>query len=195
MKDCEHLNQKKKRTNYLFLGANFPYNATLCTDCGASLWDVAREKAFNSWLVKLYKEEQYRFQIQIGLPKSSSSCIEELSRKYLGAPKSSILKALTIIYMELMDNLKFEEVIKEVISREVYQSFQDTKKERYKVLFRPFAMINIQSISELTNRTPNKFVEDSVLKILSLFIEKDPALKEFWEKEIKSKLETMLKAS
>lgn len=195
MKNCEHLNTKKKRINYPFLGADFIYNGMVCSDCGATLWNKEKEKAFNNWLIKLYKEEQYRFQMQIGLPESSLACIEELSRRYLGVTKTAILKALTAIYIELMDNAKFKQIIKKVTEGEIYQSFQDTKKERYKVLFRPLIITDIKSISELTNRTPSKFVEESILKILSLFIEKDPILKEFWEKEIKSKLETMLKAA
>ncbi len=137
MKNCEHLNTKKKRINYPFLGTDFSYNGLVCLDCGASLWNKEREKAFNNWLVKLYKQEQYRFQMQIGLPESSLACVEELSRRYFGVTKAAILKALTVIYIELMNDGRFKQIIRKVTDGEVYQSFQDTKKERFKVLFRP----------------------------------------------------------
>lgn len=195
MDDCRHLKTKKARITRSFLGKDFITIGKKCNSCGAILWDKSTDKKFFDWLRKLYKEENHRFQLQLGLSESATKCFEELENKYYGVPKSTLFRALTAVYMDLMKKSRFQSIIKEITAGEVYQSFIEGTKDRYKVLFRPFVIIEIEAVSDLTNRTPNKFVEDSIIKLLSLIYESDSELNEFWKKEVKEKLEYVLKVA
>ncbi|RLA59892.1 MAG: hypothetical protein DRQ89_13530 [Epsilonproteobacteria bacterium] len=193
--DCYHENLVEKRIEYLTLNSKFIYTGLECSDCGATLWNSDTDRKFNSWLEKLYKSDREKFQIQFGLSKNTISCIKKISEPFPGVGISALFKAIVAIYLELGPNTTFQKIINKVIEGEVYRSFRVRGKDRFKIQFKPMPLMEINSMAEFFDETPAQFVEEGILIILSIFVENDQKLKDFWEENIKNKLNALLKVA
>ena len=116
---------------------------------------------------------------------------------YPGISSTAFMRILSIIYVDHIDtNPSLLKRFNELLDQEIYNSFLKEKAtKKVNIQFKPKMMIELMSISELIEMKISQIIELSIQKMMTAITSQDPKLKAFWEKEIKSYLEILLKAA
>jgi hypothetical protein len=196
--DCEHGNSKKGKAEKEFQGEIFEYKTNICRDCDASLWTNDTEVEYNHWLEGLQKNSKKRhlFQVQFSLTENSIKCLEKLRDRFPGVDLSLLMRALTMVYLEIVGNSEeMTAKIESYVESEDYQTLLIGPKESKKIQFLPNGMREILSVCDLFTIKPSKVIEEAINRMILLSINKDKEMKNFWEGTILKSVEIILKAA
>jgi hypothetical protein len=191
METCEHKTASKQAISRELFGKTFKGRGEVCAECGSVLWDKKSQNEFYNWLLKLdVSSNRDKFTVQFFLTDKAALCLERIVKQFPGSDKTTMLRALTVIYLSAVahvENITEGDVFKD-LSRGV-------RKQKYKVYFKPLVLLDLQSWAKIAGIPSSKFMEEAILRILSVYIESDPVMKEFWRSTILPRLELILKAA
>ena len=192
---CGHEIIKEETIKRSFLGETFSFNAKVCQQCGAVLWDNSAAAQFSQWLSET-EIPRHKLQVQFKLSERAQELLRGLVRMFPGADDSDVIRALTSVYMEMvLKNPETNALIEQVTSGDIFSDLNGDRLERQTVQFKSFAMLDICEWAELADVSPAKFVEEAVLRMLSITIETNKAMRELWESTLRPKVEMVLKAA
>ena len=196
MEKCSHeqVVQKKIKKNYL--GEKFETKISVCTYCGAELWDQKTQKTFSIWLAQLNRTKRDRFIIQFSLTKNTLQCLDRLIDEFPGSDRAKILRAMVMFFTERVSpRQEWSDLIEQITERDVFKKLMSGTHETVKVHFNPFAMLDIESWANIIEVKPREFAESAAVRIFSFYIENDPVMRQFWEENIRPELSLILKAA
>jgi len=190
MNNCEHEKTEQQMLTRSYLGETFTYLGEVCKNCDSSLWRDKNEEDFKQWLNELHTNKRHLFQIQYLISENQKKCLEKLNETFFGVDESALVRAITVVYLKFVAQFdgNYEE-------SEVYNSLKGNRTIHKKVQFRPAGMQDIVSIKEMLNVKSSFVVEESLLRILTLSIETDEKMKDYWRSVVFQELETILKAA
>ncbi|MBI4405049.1 MAG: hypothetical protein HY537_12875 [Deltaproteobacteria bacterium] len=198
METCEHSKTSKKAISREFFGKTFKGRGEVCSECGAILWDKNSQNAFYDWVSKLDDPKaRDKFTVQFFLTNKATLCLDKIVKQFPGSDKTMILRALTVIYLTAVAPFpEFAAHVENIMDSEVFKDLsRGAREQRYKVHFKPLVLIDLQSWAKIAGLPPSKFMEEAILRLLSVYIENNPILKEFWKSTILLRLELILKAA
>lgn len=196
MKHCEHPQVRTEMVKKEYFGEQFTAKGVVCAECEAILWDSKLQEKFNDWLIRLDASKRDKFTIQFSLTERALECLEHLAKQFPGVNDSQILRALAVIYFnKVAPNPEFARRIESITESDVFKSLLTGEKRRSKVHFKPSALLDIHSWAKIVDLPPSRLLEESILRVFSVYIENDPEMKEFWKANILPDLELILKAS
>ncbi len=194
--NCNHNNTERRMVEQDYFGSMFVAEMEVCRDCGAQLWTKESEQKFKEWISNLKTSDPDKFSVQFSLSRQAKDCFEEFLKKFPGVPASAVVRAMTSVFLGFMTIIpEFDAVSEEVAAGKVYGSFIDGDRVPMKARFNPVGLIDINAWSQILDMKHGKVVEEAVLRILSLHIESDPKLKEFWEQKVLPQIELIIKAA
>jgi hypothetical protein len=195
--ECSHKKFSLKTIEKVIFGLKFRQKTQVCSDCGAYLRGGDFEKAYSLWLEKIYRERRDKFQVQCYFSTNLLKCLDNFLLDYPGISSTAFMRILSIIYVDHIDpNPALLKRFNELLDQEIYNSFLKEKAtKKVNIQFKPKMMIELNSISELTDLKISQIIELSIQKMMTAITSQDPKLKAFWEKEIKTYLEILLKAA
>lgn len=197
MENCNHERTNRGQVTKDVLGSTFSSEGFVCADCGAELWTPEVQVEFNAWLGKFSSEHRDRFSVQPFLTARATQCLEELVKQFPAADKAFVLRALTMVFIiRIAPNGEHSNIVEGITSSEVFHDLSQKKGEKikHKVHFKPGGLLSLHSWAEISELAPAKFMEEVVLRMLSIYIESDPPMKEFWKSTVLPDLELILKA-
>jgi hypothetical protein len=198
METCEHSKASKKAVSRELFGKTFKGRAEVCGECGAVLWGKESQKAFYAWVSKLeVANNRDKFTVQFFLTDKASLCLDKMVKQFPGSDKTMILRALTVIYLSAVAPFpEFSAHVENITESDVFKDLSSGgRNEKYKVHFKPLVLMDLQSWAKIAGVATSKFMEEAILRILSVYIENDPVLKEFWKTTILPRLELILSAA
>jgi hypothetical protein len=198
METCEHKKASKQTVSRELFGKTFKGRGEVCTECGAVLWDKNSQKEFYNWLSKIdTNNSRDKFTVQFFLTDKASLCLDKMVKQFPGSDKTMMLRALTVIYLTAVAPFPgFSAHVENVTEGDVFKDLsRGERKQKCKVHFKPLVFLDLQSWAKIAGLPPSKFMEEAILRILSVYIENDPILKEFWRSTILPRLELILKAA
>jgi len=198
METCEHAKTSKKAISRELFGKTFKGRGEICAECGAILWDKNSQKAFYDWVTKLDgANNRDKFTVQFFLTHKASLCLDKMVRQFPGSDKTMMLRALTVIYLTAVAPFpEFATHVENITDSDVFKDLsRGGRDQKYKVHFKPLVLMDLQSWAKISGLPSSKFMEEAILRILSVYIENDPVLKEFWRSTILPRLELILKAA
>lgn len=196
MEHCEHAKITRKKVSKECLGETFETRTSVCTSCGAELWDEAAQKAFSNWLAKLDRSKRDRFIIQFSLSKNTLRCLDRLIGEFPGSDRAKVLRAMVMFFVErVAPRQEWADLVERIVDRDIYQDLLKGNREIVKVHFSPFAMMDIHSWANLAELKPRELAESAAVRIFAFYIENDPVMQQFWEQNIKPELSLILKAA
>ncbi len=98
MINCEHKNIAKRIETRQVFGENFKWQADVCKECSAVLWDNEVQLKYDSWLADVYKTNRDKFSVQSTLPAGASECLIAIARRFPSVDESSLMHALISVY-------------------------------------------------------------------------------------------------
>ena len=196
MNNCEHVQLIKKKITKDCLGKKFEVRTSVCSACGAEIWDLETQQAFSSWLAKLDRKNRDRFIIQFALTTSTLQCLDRLITEFPGSDRAKVLRAMVMFFTErVAPRQEWSDLIERITDREVYKKLITGKHETVKVHFTPFAMLDIESWAKIAEVKTREFAENATIRIFAFYIENDPVMHQFWEENIRPELSLILKAA
>lgn len=192
---CNHNNIVNKKVSLDYFGLTFSANMDVCEDCGSHLWTQDSRTQLNDWLVEQKKSNRDHFVIQTHLSNHAKECMEEMIRSYPGVHISSLIRAMTLVFLHFMEEPKHAELFEMASEGEVYASFLQGEKHITKVQFAASAMLDIHSWAKILHIKPAKVVEEAVYRLTSINVDQDPELKKFWETQILPQISLILKSA
>src|SRR4051812_23678103 len=100
MESCHHEQVVQKKIKKDYLGEKFETKTSVCSHCGAELWDQKTQKTFSNWLAKLDREKRDRFIIQFSLTNPTLQCLDRLIDEFPGSDRAKILRAMVMFFTE-----------------------------------------------------------------------------------------------
>ena len=196
MSECNHEKTKVQMISKEYFGKRFKAKATVCEECGSTLWDRDLQMKFNEWLTALGKEDRDRFVLQVNLTKRTFDCVERMVKEFPGSDPTALLRALSIVYMKCaLKSPELNEVVEKVFEGDVFKDLSTAgEKKKLNIYFKPVTHVEIQSWANLAEMSSSKFIEEAVLRMLSFYIEKDPVMRKYWESTFRPELEMILAA-
>lgn len=198
METCEHKKASKQSISRELFGKIFKGRGEVCDECGAILWDKNSQKEFYDWLSELdAATSRDKFTMQFFLTNKASLCLDKMVKQFPSSDKTTILRALTVIYLTVVAPYpEFSAHVENITDGDVFKDLsQGERKQKYKVHLKPLVLLDLQSWAKIAGLAPSKFMEEAILRILSVYIENDPVMKEFWKLTILPRLELILKAA
>lgn len=198
METCDHKKTIRKTISRDLFGNTFKGRGETCIECGAILWDKNSQKAFYDWVSKLDEaNSRDKFTVQFFLTNKATLCLDKMVKQFPGSDKTMILRALTVIYLTAVAPLPESAAhVENITDSDVFKDLSSGGREqKYKVYFKPLVLMDLQSWAKIADLPTSKFMEEAILRILSVYIENDPVLKEFWKSTILPRLELILKAA
>lgn len=193
--ECNHNNTSKKKVSQDYFGLTFSTKMEVCDDCGAHLWTSESKQKLNDWLLEQKKNHRDAFVVQPSLSEHCKQCLQEMLRDYPGIPLATLIRAMTLVFLNFMERTEASEIFEQATEGEIYNSFHQGEKATTKVQFGPSGMLDIASWSKILQMKPSKIVEEAVYRITSLHVESEPKLKEFWETQILPQISLILKSA
>ncbi len=193
--ECNHKSSSKKVVSHDYFGLTFNAKMDVCHDCGAHLWTNELRLKLNEWLVEKKRNHRDAFVVQANLSENSKKCLHEMIRIYPGITSATMMRAMTLVFLSSLERSEASMIFEQVAEREVYKSLHHGDKTVCKVQFGPSGMLDISSWSKILHMKSSKIVEEAVYRMTSLYIEKDPKLKAFWESQILPQISLILKAA
>jgi hypothetical protein len=196
MENCEHSKTTRKKITKECLGETFETRTSVCSDCGAELWDATAQKAFSAWLAKLDRGKRDRFIIQFSLTKNTLRCLDRMIGEFPGSDRAKVLRAMVMFFVErVAPRQEWSDLVEKIVERELYQGLLKGSREIVKVHFNPFAMLDIQSWAKIAEIKPRELAEGAAVRIFAFYIENDPVMRQFWEENIRPEISLILKAA
>lgn len=195
---CSHSQTSNENQQRSFEGEIFKYKSLVCQDCGASLWDVQVEEKFNAWLDKLYDQNSKRnkFQIQFQISVTALKCLDQVLNRFPGVERSYLMRALIAVYTDvILPHADFSAYLEDIEKSPELLSFTNDESAKFKLQFKPRAIMDLRAFSEMLEEKPGRVVEDILHRMISLFVQRDPEIKKFWEELVFKNLEIILKAA
>lgn len=194
--DCQHVNTREELVSKPFLDKVFTYTTDVCVDCGASLWTPATSAMFSQWLSKTDFSRD-RLIVQFFLNQRSLEILEHVVDMFPGSDRSSVVRALVSVYMlVVLKDREISDIVETVTSGKVFKDLNhDARNRRVGVQFNPMAMLDICDWANILDVTNAKFIEEVILRMLSIVVEKDERLKMIWEQTLRPSVELALKAA
>lgn len=195
--DCSHKKSSKKRVKKEIVEETFIAQTQVCDQCGAFLHDDEYEIKYMRWISKLYGQKRSKFQTQHHFSKNLVKCAEEYLKRYPTIPISVFMRALVIVYFEIIDkDVRKSSQLEQMQDETVLNSFlKDKNKIKVNIQFKPQFMIELIDIAELINQTPSALVGDIIIKLMTIITSEDQKLRQFWENEIRMYLDMFLKVA
>ena len=191
MSDCIHENIETEVPQSKRIGNSiFEYKASVCKDCNAVLWDDRLQREYARWM-----KDNKLSPVQFTVTCEVKDGIEEILKKYPNASESDLVRAvlslmtghvlldkeLSIAFFEFKDS----RVVKALISGE--------NKKRLSVRLKPVLFEVVETWAAILGESTTKFIEDSVSKMVCLFLSRDQS--ELWNKELDKQFDLVLKAA
>jgi hypothetical protein len=192
--DCFHPRTKDGITKRKFLGETFRTKATVCSDCGAELWDSDVQGKFNGWLAKLHTSKRGKFQIQPFFTTNARECLKKMTLEFPGSKESSIVRAMTFLYLESAHDKELLGRMESLFKGDGFDSLKSGKKSSLAVGFNPMGIMAVHGWAELAAVTPAKVVEEATLRVLAVYLSVDPQGRKIWA-EVKESLTRLLRAA
>ncbi len=198
METCEHKKASKQAISRELFGKIFKGRGEVCTECGSILWDKRSQNEFYNWLLKLgVSSNRDKFTVQFFLTDKAALCLERIVKQFPGSDKTTMLRALTVIYLTAVAPFpEFSAHVENITAGDVFKDLsRGERKQKCKVYFKPLVLLDLHSWAKIAGIPSSKFMEEAILRILSVYIESDPIMKEFWRSTILPRLELILKAA
>lgn len=196
MENCQHEEVTQKKIKKDCLGEKFETKGSVCSHCGAELWDQNTQKIFSNWLATLDRKKRDRFIIQFSLTNNTLQCLDRLIDEFPGSDRAKILRAMVMFFTErVAPRQEWSDLIEQITERDVYKKLMSGNREIVKVHFNPFAMLDIESWANLIEVKPRELAESAAVRIFAFYIENDPVMRQFWEENIRPELSLILKAA
>lgn len=192
--DCLHKRTKDGTTKRKVLGETFRSKATVCSDCGAELWDSDVQGRFNVWLTKLHSTKRGKFQLQPVFTPDARACLRKIILEFPGSKESAIVRAMTFLYLESTRDKKLLAHMEAVFKGESFDPLRSGKKSSMPVGFNPMGILAVLGWAELASMTPAKVVEEATLRVLAVYLSVDGQGRKIWA-EVKEELTRLLRAA
>lgn len=180
-----------------FLNHSFKYK-TLVNEEGQALWTDDIEGKFIEWISDLRSKERDLFKVQYAVTNKAFHLLEELKHKLGASDESLLVRAMTITFINYIDTRKGHQIMKKL-------SFYNESKNlnplmngevvKRNLYFSVTGMRDIESYSELTGLKKSVIVVNAVYSVLLISINEDEEVKRFWEKEVVTQINNILKAA
>jgi hypothetical protein len=195
--ECSHKSISTKKIAKEIFDMTFEAKTSVCNDCGAHLRNDEYEKKYMHWLEGIYKERRDKFQAQCHFSNNLIKCAEAYLENYPGISSTVFLRALVIIYFNVIDrDEKKSNQLESLLDSEIRDSFTNDKdKKKVNIQFKPKMMIELLAVSEFLEISPSALVEEVVVKLMAVITSRDQKLREFWENEIRAYLDMFLQAA
>lgn len=193
--DCQHNKTLKKTVRQDYFGLVFSTKMDVCRNCGAYLWTSESKQKFYVWLLEQKKNHRDIFVVQASLSDHSRKCLQEILNDYPGVPLATLIRAVTLVFLGVMEKSESASLLEQITERKIYSSFHHGDRTMTKIQFGPLGMLDIVSWSKIFQLKPAKIVEEAVYRMTSLYVENEPRLKEFWETQILPQISLILKSA
>lgn len=195
MNECEHENLLEKKLEKEFLGKTFEYTAQVCCDCDAIIWTDEVNNSFYNW-VSTCDFDRNKLTVQFKLSKTASDCLDKLLEKFPGTKRTPFIRAVVMVYLDkIAQDSEKSAILEKVTMGSIFTSFTPSERLPLKAEFNPRAMLDIMDWCEALEVTGSQLVEDILCRVVALFYETDPQLKDFWEKNILPHIQFALKVA
>ena len=192
---CPHAHTTSQTLKTPFFNKTFEAEASVCLDCGQTLWTTATQSHFQTWVADLKNQRRNSFQVQFYLPKGAHSGLEALLTRFPSVPKSALMRAVTSLYLSVRARRpEFDQISRELVELGSYRLVSSGPRRKTSLQFSPMALLELQAWTSRLNRPAYKIVEEAIYKILALSVEPSPKLHELWEDDLKPQLELILRS-
>lgn len=192
---CEHTESSEQVVDVDYFGLVFSTPMEVCTKCGAFLWTQESKDHLNTWLAEQKKNNRDHFVIQAAISNNAKACIDEIAKNYPGLATSTLIRAMTSVFLFFMEQPEYSQMFESVTDSDVYQSFQHGEKHVTKVQFSPSGMMDVHSWAKLLHLKPSKVVEEAICRMTGIYVDADPQLKNFWETVVFPQIALILKSA
>lgn len=192
-RNCPHAHTAYEVQDTPFFKRSFAAEVAVCQDCRQTLWTEHTRAQFSEWVKRLKREHREVFQVQFYLTKAAQLGLEVFLIPYPGVPKSTLIRALTTVYLSSLVRLpSFAAMAREMIEHGSYRALAFGPRRKTSLQISPMAMLELQSRSDALKLSPHKIVEDAILKLLALSQESD---RQLWDHELKPQLDLILRST
>lgn len=193
MSDCEHPNIVPGNIRREFLGRRFEAEGEVCADCGFELWDNSLEEKYRVWINKLGLRPKVQFKVSA----EADQCFRKICEELPTSLHSPVLRAMILVYLDLIGGgEKFGNIVNDAFDSEYFQRLEEGPKDKALSTEVSAALLHdLTTWGNLFDMKTNELASDAFHIIISLCISEDDKLKEFWESEIKPRLDNFLKAA
>lgn len=190
---CNHNHTKKVIVSRELHGQKFNGEAVVCNDCHSELWDDPLFEKFNLWVLNLHCKPRIQFKMST----VASTCLDEIVKRFPGANRAILGRALITIYMSILkDGPEANDFLNTIYDTEYFHAFEnDNKLEMFQSDVKPVLYFDIQSWAKSFDMKPNEFSSEAYHLMIAMCISEDEKLKEFWNKRILPQIETIIKAA
>ena len=190
--ECEHKNINKNSPQVKKIaGGLFHYEAHVCKDCGAVLWNKDIEQKYNVWTA----DNRGLFTIQFSISGDVKLGINEIISSYPNATKSHFVRAVLSVFLGFVFSSEIiSEAINHVSKEDTFKRLSACKKRiKMKTRMNPTLYEGVETWGNILGMTPAKFIEDALTRIVSIFVDRDKI--DLWSKEIDKKIDIILMAA
>ena len=196
--DCQHKNTAIKKVLKSFFEESHSFKLKVCNDCQSEFWGQKEQERYYHWMNDIYLKKRHLFQIQYKINDNLHACLEKLNEKFPNANESQLVRSLIMVYINVVEE---NESLQKKMEKHINNSDQEcsllTKnaKRLKKVQFNVLGMEDIFAVSEMLSIKPHNFIENALFRMLFIFINEDPEMKQFWQEFIFKNLSMILKAA
>lgn len=193
---CLHSDVSLNEVEKKLFDLSFKTESLVCNKCGAILRGKEYEGNFNIWLRENYQNNPEKFKLDCYFPHNIFQAAQEYLKAYPGTSIDSFLKALVVIYLNLVDQYENESIsLKSLFESEVSKLLANNEDRRQiDIHVKPKLMIEILAITEVFGVSPSALVEEVIIKLMAAYLSHEPRMRRFWDREVHRYLYFILKA-
>ena len=192
---CPHAATDRREIKSKFFRREFSAEVDVCRACGQRLWTPETQVRFNAWILGLKKERRDVFQLQFYISESARRGLVDALDRFPGISPSVLVRVMVTVYLSAHIRYpEFKDVLVRVGHSPAYQKLIFGRRRKTSVQFSPMALLDIQSWADILKLAPHKIVEDAISKMLTLQVESEPRLRDFWDKSLRPQIEVILRA-